>query len=52
MVQTVYPHGDVDIQNLETGETSKINGQRLNFFLELPKEVEEVFELYEPVYQD
>lgn len=52
MVKTVYPHGAVEIENLKNGEMSKVNGQRLKQFLELPNDThEEGLVLHEPHYQ-
>jgi len=49
IVQTVYPHGAVDIMNPGNGDVFKVNGQRLKPYLEgAPAEVEEVMFLHEP----
>ncbi|CAH9125887.1 unnamed protein product [Cuscuta epithymum] len=51
-VVKIYPHGAVEIKDLETGEVLKVNGQRLKPFFEgfQPKNVE-VMDLSEPVYE-
>jgi len=36
IVSRVFPYGAVEIQDLESGATFKVNGQRLKQFLELP----------------
>ncbi|XP_026428614.1 uncharacterized protein LOC113324506 [Papaver somniferum] len=34
-VKTVYPHGAIEVRKHDTGETFKVNGQRLKPFIEL-----------------
>ncbi|XP_074352557.1 uncharacterized protein LOC141691696 [Apium graveolens] len=41
VVKVVFPHGAIEIENPKTGETFKVNGQRLKPFLELPVNSEE-----------
>ena len=52
VVKVVYPYGAVEIENLENGKSFKVNGQRLNPFLE-PFDCQESSEdLVDPLYQD
>ncbi|KAL8154851.1 hypothetical protein AgCh_000263 [Apium graveolens] len=41
VVKGIFPYGAIEIQNPKTGETFKVNGQRLKIFLELPVDSEE-----------
>ncbi|XP_063946487.1 uncharacterized protein LOC135151624 [Daucus carota subsp. sativus] len=41
IVQVVFPHGAVEIQDPKNGNVFKVNGQRLKPFLELPVDSEE-----------
>ena len=52
VVKVVYPYGAVEIENLENGKTFKVNGQRLNPFLENFDRQESSAELVDPLYQD
>ncbi|CAH9100957.1 unnamed protein product [Cuscuta epithymum] len=51
-VVKIHPHGAVEIEDPETGEVLKVNGQRLKPFFEgfQPKNVE-IIDLSEPVYE-
>ncbi|XP_063946281.1 uncharacterized protein LOC135151602 [Daucus carota subsp. sativus] len=49
VVQVVFPHGAVEIQDPKNGNVFKVNGQRLKPFLELPVDSEEeVIHLIDP----
>ncbi|XP_063942447.1 uncharacterized protein LOC135150236 [Daucus carota subsp. sativus] len=49
IVQVVFPHGAVEIQDPKNGNVFKVNGQRLKPFLELPVDSEEeVINLIDP----
>ena len=52
VVKVVYPYGAVEIENLETGKSFKVNGQRLKPFLENFDRQERSVELVDPLYQD
>lgn len=51
IVQTVYPHGAIEVENPKNGEIFKVNGQRLKPYLEFqpPKQEEEIV-LSDPIY--
>ena len=52
IVKVVYPYGAVKIENLETGKSFKVNGQRLKPFLEQFNLQEISADLVDPLYQD
>ena len=52
VVKVVYPYGAVEIENLENGKSFKVNGQRLNQFLEHFDRQDSSEELVDPLYQD
>ena len=52
IVKVVYPYGTVEIKNPENGKTFKVNGQRLNPFLENFDRQESSEELVDPLYRD
>ena len=52
IVKVVYPYGVVEIENPENGKTFKVNGQRLNPFLENFDSQESSEELVDPLYRD
>ena len=52
VVKVVYPYGAVEIENLENGKSFKVNGQRLNPFLEHFDRQESSEDLVDPLYQD
>ena len=52
IVKVVYPYGAVEIENPENGKTFKVNGHRLNPFLENFDRQESSEELVDPLYQD
>ena len=52
VVKVVYPYGVVEIENPENGKTVKVNGQRLNPFLENFDRQESSEELVDPLYKD
>ena len=52
IVKVVYPYGAVEIENLDTGNSFKVNGQRLKPFLEHFDLQDNSEELVDPLYQD
>ena len=52
IVKVVFPYGAVEIENLETGKSFKVNGQCLKPFLELFNHHEISADLVDPLYQD
>ena len=50
VVKVVFPHGAVEVENSKSGETFKVNGQRLKPFLEMPTDQEDIMYLYKPHY--
>ena len=52
IVKVVYPYGAVEIENLETGKSFNVNGQRLKPFLEQFNLQEKSADLVDPLYQD
>ena len=52
IVTIVHPFGTVEIENQENGKLFKVNGQRLNPFLENFDRQESIKELVDPVYRD
>ena len=52
IVKVVYPYGAVEIENLDTGKSFKVNGQRLKSFLEHFNPQEHSEDLVDPLYQD
>ena len=52
IVKVVYPYCVVEIENMETGKTFKVNGQRLKPFLENFNRQESSEELVDPLYRD
>ena len=52
VVKVVYPYDAVEIENPKNGKTFKVNGQRLNPFLENFDRQESSEELVDPLYQD
>ena len=52
IVQTVFPHGAVEVVDPASGNVFKANGQRLKPFLENFPVEETVEELVDPVYAD
>ena len=52
VVKVVYPYGAVEIENPENGKSFKVNGQRLNPFLENFDRQESSEALVDPLYQD
>jgi len=51
-VQTVFPHGAIEIFDLKNGNTFKVNGQRLKPFFTTESEPHNILELglFDPVY--
>ena len=52
IVKVVYPYGAVEIENTKNGKTFKVNGQRLNPFLENFDRQKSSEELVDPLYWD
>ena len=52
VVKVAYPYGAVEIENPENGKSFKVNGQRLNPFLEHFDHQESSEELVDPLYLD
>ena len=52
IVKIVHPYCIVEIENPENGKLFKVNGQRLNPFMENFDRQESTEELVDPVYQD
>ena len=52
IVKVFYPYGAVEIENLDTGKSFKVNGQRLKPFLEHFDHQENSEDLVDPLYQD
>ena len=52
IVKVVYPYGAVEIENSDTGNSFKVNGQRLKPFLEHFSPQEHAEDLVDPFYQD
>ena len=52
IVKVVYPYGAMEIENPENGKTFKVNGQRLNPFLENFDSQESSEEQVDPLYRD
>ena len=52
IVKVVYPYGVVEIENPKNGKIFKVNGQRLNPFLENFDRQENSKELVYPLYRD
>ena len=52
IVKVVYPYGAVEIENLDTGKSFKVNGQRLKPFLEHFDLQENSEDLIDLLYQD
>ena len=52
IIKVVYPYGVVEIENLDTGKSFKVNGQRLKPFLEHFDHQENSEDLVDPLYQD
>ena len=50
--KVVYPYGAVEIENLDTGKSFKVNGQRLKPFLEHFDHQANNEDLVDPLYQD
>ncbi|XP_009345906.1 uncharacterized protein LOC103937689 [Pyrus x bretschneideri] len=48
LVTNVYPHGAVDIQNIQTGNTFKVNGHRLKPYYDAYQPIPEVAETLHP----
>ena len=48
----VHPYGAVEIENPDTGKSFKVNGQRLEPFLEHFSPQEHTEDLVDPLYQD
>ena len=52
IVKVVYPYGAVEIENPDTGKSFKVNGQRLQPFLEHFNPQEHSEDLVDPIYQN
>ena len=52
LVRIAFLHGAVEIEDPRNGQISKVNGQRLKTFLELPQNSEEVMILHDPLYRE
>ena len=52
IVKVVYPYGAVEIENPKTKKTFKVNGQRLNPFLENFDRQKSSEKLVDPLYRD
>ena len=52
VVKVVYPYGAVEIENPENGKSFKVNGQRLNPFLDHFDRQESSEDLVDLLYQD
>ena len=52
IVKVVYPYGAMEIENLDTGKSFKVNGQHLKPFLEHFDRQESTEDLVDPFYQD
>ena len=52
IVKVVYPYGAVEIENLDTRKSFKVNGQHLKPFFEHFSPQEHTEDLVDPLYQD